>query len=146
MTGQVTGRATGRATGGAEAAIRADKWLWYARFFKTRTLASKVCAAGQLRLSGSLVAKAHQKVKVGDVLTFPQGCHIRVVKVRALGNRRGPASEAQSLYEDLRPPTAETRLPRDTPVARRAAGSGRPTKTERRALGRLTGERLTREE
>ncbi len=125
------------ATDGPAASIRADKWLWYARFFKTRTLASKVCASGQLRLSGSLVAKAHQKVKVGDVLTFPQGRHIRVVKVLVLGSRRGPAPEAQGLYEDLKPPTAETRLPRDTPVARRDAGSGRPTKKERRALGRL---------
>ena len=119
------------------ASIRADKWLWYARFFKTRTLASKVCASGQLRLSGSLVAKAHQKVKVGDVLTFPQGRHIRVIKVIALGSRRGPASEAKELYEDLKPPTAETRLPRDTRVAPRDAGSGRPTKKDRRALGRL---------
>ncbi len=120
-----------------EASIRADKWLWYARFFKTRTLASKVCASGKLRLSGSLVAKAHQKVKVGDVLTFPQGRHIRVVKVVALGSRRGPAPEAQGLYEDLKPPTAETRLPRDTQVAPRDAGSGRPTKKDRRALGWL---------
>ena len=126
-----------QATGAAGASIRADKWLWYARFFKTRTLASKVCASGKLRLSGSLVAKAHQKVKVGDVLTFPQGRHIRVVKVVALGSRRGPAPEAQGLYEDLKPPTAETRLPRDTQVAPRDAGSGRPTKKDRRALGRL---------
>ncbi len=125
------------ATDSPAASIRADKWLWYARFFKTRTLASKVCASGKLRLSGSLVAKAHQKVKVGDVLTFPQGRHIRVVKVVALGSRRGPAPEAQGLYEDLKPPTAETRLPRDTPVAPRDAGSGRPTKKDRRALGRL---------
>ncbi len=129
-----------QATGAAEASIRADKWLWYARFFKTRTLASKVCASGKLRLSGNLVAKAHQKVKVGDVLTFPQGRHIRVVRVLALGSRRGPASEAQGLYEDLQPPTAETRLPREAQVARREAGSGRPTKKERRALGRLQGE------
>ena len=130
----------GQTTGGATPSLRADKWLWYARFFKTRTLASKVCASGKLRLSGSLVAKAHQKVKVGDVLTFPQGRHIRVVRVLALGSRRGPAREAQDLYEDLQPPTAETRLPPDAPVARRTAGSGRPTKKERRALGRLQGE------
>ncbi len=140
MTGEAPGQGSGQGSRGAEPSIRADKWLWYARFFKTRTLASKLCASGQLRLSGSLVAKAHQKVKPGDVLTFPQGHHIRVVKVLALGSRRGPASEAQGLYEDLKPPTAETRLPRDTPVARRAAGSGRPTKKERRALGRLQGE------
>lgn len=130
MTGEDATEAPG-------ASIRADKWLWYARFFKTRTLASKVCASGKLRLSGSLVAKAHQKVKVGDVLTFPQGRHIRVIKVVALGSRRGPAPEAQGLYEDLKPPTAETRLPRDTQVAPRDVGSGRPTKKDRRALGRL---------
>ena len=93
-------------TQGAQPSIRADKWLWYARFFKTRTLASKVCAAGKLRIAGSATVKAHQKVKAGDVLTFPQGRHIRVVKVLALGVRRGPASEAQGLYEDLKPPTA----------------------------------------
>ena len=127
-------------TQGAQPSIRADKWLWYARFFKTRTLASKVCIAGKLRIAGNATVKAHQKVKVGDVLTFPQGRHIRVVKVLALGVRRGPASEAQGLYEDLKPPTAEARLPRDTETPRRETGSGRPTKKERRAITRLQGE------
>ena len=74
--------------------LRADKWLWYARFFKTRTLASRVCAAGQLRVGGSVVSKAHSKLKVGDILTFPQGRHIRVIKLGALATRRGPAIEA----------------------------------------------------
>ncbi len=124
----------------AAPSLRADKWLWYARFFKTRTLASKVCAAGKLRIAGNATAKAHQKVKVGDVLTFPQGRHIRVVKVLALGVRRGPASEAQALYEDLKPPTPEARLPRDSDSAPREAGSGRPTKKDRRAITRLQGE------
>lgn len=120
--------------------LRADKWLWYARFFKTRTLASRVCASGQLRVAGSTVAKAHQKIKVGDVLTFPQGRHIRVIKVLALGQRRGPASEAQGLYEDLKPPTSEGRLPPRPGTATRPPGSGRPTKKERRALTRLQSE------
>ena len=120
--------------------LRADKWLWYARFFKTRTLASKVCASGQLRVAGSAVGKAHQKIKVGDVLTFPQGRHIRVIKVLALGQRRGPASEAQGLYEDLKPPTSEGRLPPRPGTATRSPGSGRPTKKERRALTRLQSE------
>lgn len=123
--------------------LRADKWLWFARFFKTRSLATQVCQAGKLRLSGQGVVKAHSKVKVGDVLTFPQARHIRVVKVLALGTRRGPASEAQALYEDLKPPEAESRLPKGTPEAaaavpaKREPGSGRPTKRERRALERL---------
>jgi ribosome-associated heat shock protein Hsp15 len=117
-----------------EPALRADKWLWYARFFKTRSLAARVCNGGKLRVSGGLVSKAHHKIKPGDVLTFPQGRHVRVVKVRALGARRGPASEAQALYEDLKPPSPEGRLP--APGAR-PRGGGRPTKQERRALDRL---------
>ncbi len=120
----------------SEAGLRVDKWLWYARFFKSRSLAAKVCGGGQLRLGGAPVTKAHAQIKVGDVLTFPQGRHIRVVKVLALASRRGPAPEAQALYEDLKPPSAENRLPPDT-APRRAPGSGRPTKKDRRALDRL---------
>ncbi len=127
--------------------LRADKWLWYARFFKTRSLATKICQAGKLRLSGQGVIKPHFKVRVGDVLTFPQARHIRVVKILARAERRGPASEAQALYEDLKPPDAEGRLPRGTPsptdpaslaaAGRREPGAGRPTKRERRDLDRL---------
>jgi ribosome-associated heat shock protein Hsp15 len=116
--------------------VRADKWLWYARFFKTRSLASKVCNAGQLRIDGTLVSKAHSKLKVGDVLTFPQARHIRVVKVLALATRRGPAAEARELYQDLKPPAPGNRLPPSGPGAR-SRGAGRPTKKERRALERL---------
>ena len=126
-----------------EEALRADKWLWYARFFKTRSLATKVCNASKLRISGEVVSKAHQKVKPDDVLTFPQGRHVRVIRVIALASRRGPAAEAQALYEDLKPPSAESRLPKapgDRPTAARAPGAGRPTKQDRRALDRLRGE------
>lgn len=123
------------------AGLRADKWLWYARFFKSRSLATQICQAGKLRLSGLGAVKAHHKVKPGDVLTFPQARHIRIIKVVALASRRGPAPEAQALYEDLKPPEAESRLPDGTPsatqTARREPGSGRPTKQERRALDRL---------
>ena len=118
-----------------EEALRADKWLWYARFFKTRSLASKICNAGRLRVSGELVSKAHHRIKPGDVLTFSQGRHVRVIRVRALATRRGPAPEAQALYEDLEPPSAEGRLPK--PAAVRTPGAGRPTKKDRRALARL---------
>ncbi|MBT3307634.1 MAG: RNA-binding S4 domain-containing protein, partial [Alphaproteobacteria bacterium] len=83
---------------------RLDKWLWYARFFKSRSLASKFCASGKLRLNETVIKKAHHGVHVGDVLTFPKGPHIRVIRVAALGTRRGPADEAQTLYEDLDPP------------------------------------------
>ena len=125
----------------SEPTLRLDKWLWYARFFKTRSLASEVCNAGRLRVGGEIVSKAHQKVRVGDVLTFPQGRHIRVVKVLALATRRGPAPEAQALYEDLNPPSRESRLPREAAQGpRRAPGAGRPTKRDRRLMDRLHGE------
>jgi len=113
---------------------RLDKWLWHARFFKTRSLATRLCNAGRLRIGGEIVAKAHHTVRPGDVLTFPQGRHVRVVRVSALAERRGPASEAQQLYDDLKPPSRESRLP--APAAR-PPGGGRPTKRERRALDRL---------
>lgn len=125
--------------GGAQ---RLDKWLWCARFFKSRTLANALLSAGRLRLSGTVVTKAHQKVKVGDVLTFPQGPHVRVVKVLALAVRRGPAPEAQGLYEDLAPVPDRRSAPADpaafepaTPA--RDRGAGRPTKKDRRAIDRM---------
>jgi ribosome-associated heat shock protein Hsp15 len=82
---------------------RLDKWLWSARFFKSRTGAAALCAAGKIRMSGRVISKAHVTVRVGDVLTFPLGRHIRVVKVVSLASRRGPAAEARALYEDLNP-------------------------------------------
>jgi len=119
-------------------ALRLDKWLWFARFCKSRTQASALCAAGRLRLDGTLIHKAHQAVRPGAVLTFPLGPHIRVIRVLALGVRRGPPAEARALYEDLDPPPARP-APAAAPVAR-DAGSGRPTKAERRATDRLKGE------
>ncbi|PWC32556.1 RNA-binding S4 domain-containing protein [Azospirillum sp. TSO35-2] len=119
--------------------LRIDKWLWYARFFKTRSLAAKLCNDGGVRMSGAVVTKAHASVKPGDVLTFAQGRHIRVIKVLALGTRRGPAPEAQALYEDLAPPVPEERLQDPYRDVGRPAGAGRPTKRERRAIDALHG-------
>ena len=88
----------------SEDGLRLDKWLWFARFVKTRSLATKLVIDGRMRVNGAPTQKAHYSVKPGDVLTFPLGPHIRVIKVVALGVRRGPATEAQLLYEDLDPP------------------------------------------
>lgn len=87
--------------------LRLDKWLWQARFFKTRTLAATVAGKGKIRINRMLVTKPHYKVRPGDVLTFAQGRDIRVVRVVALGERRGPATEARTLYEDIGEPAAE---------------------------------------
>jgi ribosome-associated heat shock protein Hsp15 len=81
--------------------LRVDKWLWCARFVKTRTLATRLCSNGTVRLNGQRLSKAHQAVRPGDVLVFPIGPRVRVVEVLACPVRRGPASEAQALYRDL---------------------------------------------
>jgi ribosome-associated heat shock protein Hsp15 len=126
-------------TGDTSENLRLDKWLWYARFFKSRTLATRLCASGRLRVNGAIVKKAHYVLKPGDVLTFPKGPHIRVIRVEALGTRRGPATEARTLYEDLDPP--RPREPGEfvapTKIAEREPGSGRPTKVQRRATDKL---------
>jgi ribosome-associated heat shock protein Hsp15 len=117
---------------------RLDQWLWFARFFKSRTLASRFCAAGKVRVNRVTVAKAHYALKTGDVLTFPLGPHVRVVTVRDLGARRGPPAEARTLYDDLDQPPRPTGDP--PPAAgERSPGAGRPTKAERRAIDRLRG-------
>lgn len=118
--------------------LRVDKWLWFARFFKSRNIATKLVQARKLRINSVPIAKASVTVKAGDVLTFQQQKSIRVVKIVDIGTRRGPASEAQALYEDLAPP--EAKKP-DTvkPLAsgQREPGAGRPTKADRRALDKL---------
>lgn len=128
----------GTGLGEAAASLRLDKWLWYARFCKTRSLATKLCQSGSIRLAGSHVVKAHQPVRAGDVLTFPLGHAIRVVRVRALGARRGPAAEARTLYDDLTPSAIRASEP--ALIGEREPGSGRPTKRERREIDRLKGE------
>ncbi len=121
--------------------LRVDKWLWYARFFKSRSGASRLCASGRLRVSGRIIRKAHHTIRPGDVLTFPQGRRIRVIKVEALADRRQPAAEAQGLYEDLAPAEPPAGASGgDGALARRGRGAGRPTKAERRAIDRLKGE------
>lgn len=80
--------------------MRLDKWLWCARFYKTRALATELCGKGRVRVNGQATEKAHYAVKPGDILTLPQGNRVRVVEVLALGERRGPASEAATLYAE----------------------------------------------
>ena len=123
-----------------ESTLRLDKWLWHARFARTRSLAAKLVGGARFRINGNPTEKAHHAVKPGDVLTFALGPHIRVIKVLALGLRRGPAPEARLLYEDLDPPKPATATPAEPPVAPRSDGAGRPTKRERRATDRLRSE------
>lgn len=116
---------------------RVDIWLWQARFFKTRSLSTKICRAGKVRLNGEKFTKAKTPISIGDVLTFPQANRIRIIKVLAHSVRRGPAPEAQALYEDRTPAPEVVAAKRRSQVALRDKGSGRPTKAERRATDRL---------
>lgn len=81
--------------------MRLDKWLWHARFFKTRSLATRFIEKARCRIDGRVVEKAHAAIAPGMVLTFALGPRVRVVRVVALGERRGPAAEARTLYEEI---------------------------------------------
>ena len=116
-------------------AMRVDKWLWHARFFKTRTLATKLAAAGNIRINGQKQTRASANVRAGDVLTFPLNNHVRVIEIVTLSTRRGPAPEAQALYIDRAPPQPK---PKSEKPAFRDAGAGRPTKKQRRAQDAFT--------
>jgi ribosome-associated heat shock protein Hsp15 len=116
---------------------RIDKWLWFARFYKSRTLAAEMVAEGRVRLNGERCTKTSQIVRTGDVLTFAAGPNVRVVKVISGGVRRGPATEAQALYEDLSPKPTKSETADAAQVASRDKGTGRPTKRDRRAIDRM---------
>ncbi len=90
-------------TAGDPTSIRIDKWLWHARFAKTRSLAAAFVTAGRVRVNGGRIVKPGHTVRPGDVLTLPLGPVVRVVRISACGTRRGPASEARSLFRDLTP-------------------------------------------
>jgi len=112
--------------------LRLDKWLWYARFYKTRSLAASIVAGGAVRINGTPASKRSTTITAGDVLTFSKDDHIRVIRVEACGTRRGPAPEAQALYTDMAPPErkSEDKIPHNPAFE----GKGRPTKRDRRQL------------
>jgi ribosome-associated heat shock protein Hsp15 len=119
--------------------VRLDKWLWAARFFKTRSLAQQAVASGRVQLNGDRTKPAHE-VKAGDMVVVRVGDWRWEVKVRALSERRGPAEEARKLYEE----TEASRAERERRGALRrwgtepaAALKGRPTKRDRRLMESL---------
>ncbi len=129
---------TANAPAGAQ---RLVKWLWFARVVKSRTLAASLITGGKIRVNREKVDKPSQTVKSGDVVTSSNKQTVRILRVMAPGVRRGPAKEAAALYEDLTPPPVLT-VDRPAGEARsgsRLAGSGRPTKRDRRIIDRLQG-------
>ena len=124
------------APGAGAPSMRLDKWLFHARFFKTRALAARTVQEGRVRVDGEATTKPHRGVRAGDVLTFAQGRQVRVVRVTGLPARRGPAPEAQEHYDDLTPPAPPR--PAHVPEAPRPEGP-RPTGRDRRRMDRLKG-------
>ena len=123
--------------------MRMDKWLWAARFFKTRSLAAHVCELGRVQSNG-IPAKPSREVKAGDMLKIKNDAGEFLIEVLALAQLRGPAAVAQTLYREteesktLRAKTAEAR--RNMPLYEAAfQDSGRPSKRDRRELDRLRG-------
>ncbi|MCZ6455490.1 MAG: RNA-binding S4 domain-containing protein [Alphaproteobacteria bacterium] len=116
--------------------LRLDKWLWFTRLCKTRTQATALCRTGRVRVNRTPVRKPNHALRLDDVLTFPLGRRIWVVRVVALGERRGPFREAQTLYEDLSPPPVPP-AERSLGSGQRDRGAGRPTKRDRRAIDQL---------
>jgi ribosome-associated heat shock protein Hsp15 len=128
------------ATSPESASQRLDKWLWQARFFKTRTIASKFISDGNVRITrGENTSRADKPsalIRPGETLVFTRNDRLRIIRVLACAERRGPASEAQLLYEDKSPAPAPKAEIDALPFAREK-GAGRPTKRDRRALASL---------
>jgi ribosome-associated heat shock protein Hsp15 len=117
---------------------RLDKWLWFARCAKPRTLAQKLVNGGHVRINAERCVNAATKIKRGDVLTVTLPRGIKVLKIVDLGENRGSATLAALLYEDLSPPPIPKHDgPHPLPQAVREKGAGRPTKRQRRDTDRL---------
>jgi ribosome-associated heat shock protein Hsp15 len=121
---------------------RLDKWLWFARIVKSRTLSASLVAGGKIRVNRERVLKPSHAVKPGDVITSSAQKTVRIFKVKDPGIRRGPASEAETLYEELTPatpPPSPGGVVSSRPHGCRDAGTGRPTKRDRRQTDLLKG-------
>jgi len=127
----------------AEAEVRLDKWLWAARFFKTRSLAAEAIAAGKVQVNGDR-AKRARHLQVGDEIRVRLGPYEHTMTVRALSGRRGPASADAELYEE-RPESVAAReamaLQLKSMHSAFVPEKGRPTKRDRREIERLRGRR-----
>jgi ribosome-associated heat shock protein Hsp15 len=118
---------------------RIDKWLWHARVVRTRSAAAALAVSGHVRVNGQRIDAASRSVRLGDVVTVALDRSVRVLKVAAFAERRGPAESTRVLVEDLMPASEPVPSP-PAPAGLRQPGAGRPTKRERRAIAHLRGE------
>tara|TARA_B100001248_G_C27371786_1_gene452047 strand:+ start:1428 stop:1811 length:384 start_codon:yes stop_codon:yes gene_type:complete len=122
--------------------IRLDTWLWYARFYKSRGLSSKAILSGKLRLNSNKIIKPASKVKINDVLKINNLNAVRTIQVQSLGNRRGPASEAQKLYKDLLGNATSASNIKNVSEKSKKDTNKRPTKKHRRILDKIVTKTL----
>ena len=127
-----------------EKSQRLDKWLWFARFAKTRSIAQRLIQDGRVRVNRERTVKPAHTVRVGDLVSVEIAKRLMLLEVLAPGARRGSASEAAHLYRDLAPPpprstfaATATNAPTTESLPARDPGAGRPTKLERRRIDRL---------
>ena len=117
--------------------MRLDKWLWAARFFKTRSLAAAAVDGGRVKVNGVAVKPA-KEIRLADRLQIRQGEHLWEGQVKGLSERRGPPAEAQGLYEEsVESMARRVRISELCRLAPAPATGGRPTKRDRRQLNRL---------
>ena len=122
--------------------IRLDTWLWYARFYKSRSLSSKAILSGKLRVNSNKIIKPASKVKINDVLTINHVNMVRIIQVQILGARRGPASEAQKLYTDLSEDKTVAPNIKNVSEKFKKDTNKRPTKKDRRILDKIVTKTL----
>ena len=122
--------------------IRLDTWLWYARFYKSRSLSSKAILSGKLRVNSDKISKPASKVKINDVLTINHVNMVRIIQVESLGVRRGPASEAQKLYKDFSGDAKGAFNINHLSEKSKKDTNKRPTKKDRRILDKIVAKTL----
>jgi ribosome-associated heat shock protein Hsp15 len=118
---------------------RIDKWLWHARVVRTRSAAAALAVSGHVRVNGQRIDLASRSVRLGDIVTVALDRSVRVLKVAAFAERRGPAESARLLAQDLMPAPVPSACA-SAPAGLRQPGTGRPSKRERRAIAHMRGE------
>lgn len=114
---------------------RIDKWLWHARFFKTRSIAQKQVVTGKIRVDREKISSPSRKILIGNVLTITRDRDIKIIEILGLADKRGPFSQAQHLYNDLSPPTPKKQEVEQTKESMsRIQSDGRPTKHQRKQI------------